>query len=111
MKYNHTQIGYVFIGVLVVIVLYLGYIITQIDDNSAIIIMFIAVILITSFTSLNITIDEMALKVKFGYGVFQKRIYLNEITSVKIVTNKWYYGWGIKAKFNPFTRIYNISGL
>jgi len=34
---------------------------------------------------------------------------LSEIKSVKIVKNKWYYGWGIRYWFWPKMWIFNIS--
>jgi hypothetical protein len=50
------------------------------------------------------------LRIKFGYGIFKKRFKIKEIASVKIVRNKWYYGWGIRFWWKPRMIIYNISG-
>jgi len=67
--------------------------------------------IIASFSSLNVKIDNKYLKIKFGFGIFRKKIYLKNIANVKTVKNRWYYGWGIRYIFWPHkTWIFNISG-
>ena len=71
-----------------------------------------ALILFTlaSFVSLQVIIDEKYLRIKFGYGIFQKKISLNDVMSAKTVKNHWYYGWGIRGWLWPKMWIYNVSG-
>jgi hypothetical protein len=73
-------------------------------------IMLIVVLLLASFSTLTITIDEKSLRVRFGYGIFAKKFSLGEIASAKSVKNHWYYGWGLKLWFWPYMIIYNVSG-
>ena len=45
--------------------------------------MLLVVIIVLSFTTLNVTIDENYLRIKFGYGIFRKKFPLDEIISAK----------------------------
>ena len=72
--------------------------------------MVIVLLILASFSTLNVNIDEKYLKIKFGYGIYRKKFLLKEITSAKVVKNKWYYGWGIRLWLWPKMWIYNVSG-
>ena len=111
MDYNHTQTGYLIIIALVLVALLFGFILTQIEFHYALLVLMIAIlVLLMSFLTLNVTVDKNYLRIKFGYGIFKKRFKIKEIASVKIVRNKWYYGWGIRFWWKPRMIIYNISG-
>jgi hypothetical protein len=56
-------------------------------------IMALILFILASFTSLQVIIDEKYLRIKFGYGICQKKFLLNDVTSAKTVKNHWYYGW------------------
>jgi len=119
-KYKHTQIGYLMIVVtLAVLVFFTWAQITarlepvSIDSgpNFAVsAVMIIILFVLSSFTMLTVLIDENYLRIKFGYGLFSKKILLKEIKSVKIAKNHWYYGWGIRLWLWPKMWIYNVSG-
>jgi len=72
--------------------------------------MVIVVFVLASFTSLQVTVDERYLHIKFGYGIYRKKFSLHDITSAKTVKNHWYYGWGIRGWLWPKMCIYNVSG-
>lgn len=111
MKYQHTQIGYLIISTLTIVILLFVSILSQASfDLFVITLMFFILFVLASFVSLQVMITENYLRIKFGYGIFQKKFLLNEIISAKIVKNHWYYGWGIR--FWPWTPmwIYNVSG-
>lgn len=120
MKYQHTQIGHLMIIVTFsVLLLFTWLYITaslepaSIDSgpNLAITsIMTLVILILISFTSLQVSVDGSYLKIKFGYGIFQKKFSLYDIVSAKVVKNKWYYGWGIRVWFWPKMWIYNVSG-
>jgi len=94
-----------------VLILYFGFILTQAGfDQRILFIMVLVLLILASFSTLNVMIDETHLRIKFGYGIFKKSFSLNEIVSVRIVKNHWYYGWGIRYWFWPKMRIFNISG-
>lgn len=61
------------------------------------------------FASLNVTVNEQEVVAAFGPGWFKRRINLGEIESVESVTNKWWWGWGIRRIPNGW--MYNVSGL
>jgi hypothetical protein len=73
-------------------------------------VMFLILLILTSFSTLTVSIGDGYLKVKFGYGLFKDKFLLNEIVSVSRVKNHWYYGWGIRFWFWPRMTIYNVSG-
>lgn len=119
--YKHTQIGYLMLIVtLAVLVLFARVHMMalaeppSINSGSNFAVSFIMVsilFLLSSFITLTVSIDKENLQIKFGYGIFSKKFLLNQITTVKIVKNHWYYGWGIRGWFWPrFMTIYNVSG-
>ena len=111
MPYKHTQIGHLIISILLILIIYFGFILKQASLEPIIfIIMILIILLLASFVSLTVIIDEKYLKIKFGYGIHKKSFILKEIGSVKIVKNHWYYGWGIKLWYWPYMRIFNVSG-
>lgn len=73
-------------------------------------IMTLILLVLASFTTLTVSIDEKHLKIKFGCGIFREKFPFSEIASAKSVKNHWYYGWGIRLWFWPKMRIYNVSG-
>ncbi|OHA95436.1 MAG: hypothetical protein A3C62_02225 [Candidatus Zambryskibacteria bacterium RIFCSPHIGHO2_02_FULL_39_16] len=72
--------------------------------------MIVILLILASFTTLTVSIDENYLRIKFGYGIFRKRFVISEIASVERVKNHWYYGWGIRLWLWPKMWIYNVSG-
>lgn len=60
------------------------------------------------FYGMTTTIDHDKIRVHFGVGLIWKTVRLADIQSVTIVSNPWYYGWGIRLIPNGW--LYNISG-
>lgn len=120
MNYKHTQIGYLMLVVtLAVLVLFVwAYIMASAEPPSyysgtnfaVTVIMVLILFILASFGSLQVIIDEKYLRIKFGYGIYQKKFFLDDIMSAKTVKNHWYYGWGIRGWLWPKMWIYNISG-
>jgi hypothetical protein len=120
MKYKHTQIGYLMLIVtLAVSVLFAWIYITDsaetpsVDSGPNLLItgvMALILLIIGSFCSLQVIIDGKYLRIKFGYGIFQKKFSLDDVMSAKTVKNHWYYGWGIKMWLWPKMLIYSVSG-
>ena len=120
MNYRHTQIGYLMLAVtLAVLVLFVWvYIMAATEPPSAdsgpnfavTAIMALILFILASFGSLQVIIDGKYLRIKFGYGIFQKKFSLNDVMSAKTVKNHWYYGWGIRGWLWPKMWIYNVSG-
>ena len=115
MAYRHTQIGHLILFILLVLALFYIWLYQTIsaEDGSiyfATLIMASVLLILASFTTLQVAIDEKYLKIKFGYGIFKKEFLLDKIVSVKRVKNHWYYGWGIRLWLWPRMLIFNISG-
>lgn len=120
MNYKHTQIGYLMLIVtLAVLALFVWAYITSsaepvsVDSgtNFAVTaIMAVIVGILTSFVSLHVRIDGKYIRIKFGYGIYQRKFLLHDIVSVKTVKNHRRYGWGIRVWFWPKMCIYNVSG-
>lgn len=120
MNYKHTQIGYLIIfTTLAVMALFAWVYITSSAEPSSVnsgpnfaitSVMTLTLIILISFWSLQVIIDDEYLKIKFGYGIYQKKFLLNDIASAKTVKNHWYYGWGIKRSLWQKMWIYNVSG-
>lgn len=119
--YKHTQIGYLMIVVtLAVLVIFAWMQITaraeppSYDSGTNLgvtAVMLLILLVLASFATLAVSVDENYIKIKFGLGIFRKKFAVSEITSVAQVKNHWYYGWGIRLWFWPYMWIYNISGL
>ncbi|MDT8357285.1 MAG: hypothetical protein RQ758_02135, partial [Methanomicrobiaceae archaeon] len=111
MGYRHTQTGYVIIIALIATSLLFGFILAQTGFDPFIVVLMILILsLLASFSTLQVTVDENYLRIKFGYGIFRKKFPLDKIASAKRVRNRWYYGWGIRIWFWPYMWIYNVSG-
>ncbi len=121
MNYKHTQIGYLMIVVTLAVLAFFAWVnITAAaeppspDSGTNLFvtsIMALILLILASFVSLQVIIDEKYLRLKFGYGLFQKKFSLSDIISAQAVKNHWYYGWGIKVWFWPKMWIFNVSGL
>ena len=61
------------------------------------------------FSSLTVIVDDQAVRWHFGPGFWRKSIALDEISGVRSVRNKWWYGWGIRI--TPHGWLYCVSGL
>jgi len=118
--YKHTQIGYLMLVVtLAVLVLFTWVQITaraeppSVDSgtNFAVTaVMALILFVLASFATLTVSIDESSLRIKFGYGIFSRKLALDQIASIQSVKNHWYYGWGVRVWFWPKMWIYNVSG-
>ena len=99
------------IAVLVFLVFYFLFILRYTGyEPAAVVFMVIILLLIASFTTLTVMINEKYLRIRFGYGIFRKKFKLEDIVSAKVVKNHWYYGWGIKFSVKPRAWIFNVSG-
>ena len=111
MQYNHTQVGHLMIFVSLATTAYFGFILTKTEfDPILFSVIAIIVLIVLSFATLTVTIDEKYLRIKFGYGIFKKSFALKEIISAKAVKHRWYHGWGIKFYAWPRMWIFNVSG-
>jgi hypothetical protein len=108
-RYRHTQVGYLLIvavgGALAVILCLM--LITGFNWIAAIVSIILAGCL-WIFASLTVTLDGDKLEVRFGPGLIRKSFLLKDIAAYRVVTNPWYYGWGIRLF--PGGLLFNVSG-
>ncbi len=71
--------------------------------------MVIGSLLIYLFGSLTVEITEEKLNFWFGPGLINFSYSLADIKGAEVVTNKWYYGFGVRL--TPSGWLYNVSGL
>ncbi|MFZ5391885.1 MAG: hypothetical protein ACOZAR_01690 [Patescibacteria group bacterium] len=120
MNYKHTQISYLMIAVTLAVLVFFAWVYVTAaaeppspDSGTNLLvtsIMALILLILSSFVSLQVIVDEKYLRLKFGYGIYRKKFLLDNIVSVKTVKNHWYYGWGIRVWFWPKIWIYNVSG-
>ncbi len=68
---------------------------------------FLLVMLI--FYGMTTVISDGYVRLKFGIGLIRKKISLENVSSVEVVKNPWYYGYGIR--WIPNGWLYNASGV
>lgn len=73
-------------------------------------VMALILLILASFTTLSVSVDEKYIRIKFGWGMFRKKFAVGEIASVAPVKNHWNYGWGIRLWLWPRMWIFNVSG-
>jgi hypothetical protein len=61
------------------------------------------------FYGMTTTVDAQRIRISYGIGLIRKSFQIENIKSVEVVSNPWYYGWGIRLIPNGW--LYNISGL
>jgi hypothetical protein len=61
------------------------------------------------FSSLTVIVGDNELRWYFGPGLWQYRVTLGDIRTVRAVRNSWMNGFGIRMR--PGFRLYNVSGL
>ncbi len=109
-QYKHTQIGYVVIIAVGGALFLLGSLLAVYGFYlTTVIVLILLVICLALFATLTVKMDEGTLEVRFGPGVIRKRFPLKDIESCQVVTNPWYYGWGIRM--TPHGWLWNVSGL
>ncbi len=119
-SYKHKQIGYLILAITFIMLVFFVsiYIMASLEPASVdsgtnllvTAIMALILFVLGSFSTLTVMINEKDIYIKFGFGIFKKKILLQEISSVKTVKNKWYYGWGIRMWLWPPMWIFNVSG-
>jgi len=119
-SYKHTQIGYLMLVVTLAVAALFAWAqvvaraeAPSVDSGTNFLftsIMTLIVLVLASFITLTVSIDEKYLRLKFGYGLFRKKFLLDEIVSATAVKNHWYYGWGVRLCLWPKMWIYNVSG-
>lgn len=107
--YKHTQIGWVILLTFILISGFMSWWFISFGNTSlSTILVGVLLLVFISFATLTTSVNNTHMTIKFGIGLFRKRIELSDIRYFETVKNPWYYGWGIH--YYPGGIIYNISG-
>jgi hypothetical protein len=109
-EYSHTQLGWVVllsvVGAIVAVLL-IAFFTRELPVVAFVVLIFL-VLALASFTTLTVRVDRNRLRISFGPGLVEKSFVLGEVASCRIVTNPWYYGWGVRII--PGGWLFNVSG-
>ncbi len=103
--YQHTQIGWTILTVFSCVLFIDIYF--PAPAYFSLVIILIAIVVST----LTINVNDNQLVWFFGPRIIKKSKPINEIASCEIVTNKWWWGWGIRLRPLAGYWLYNVSGL
>lgn len=109
MRYRHTQVGWKVYLALIPFTLFVVFWLVAQDAQVLTWLLVILAVTLASFGWLTVDVDPRRVLIKFGVGLIQRSIPLDTIRGFAPVTNRWYYGWGIR--FTPHGILYNVSGL
>jgi hypothetical protein len=115
MQYKHTQIGYLFLFVLVWMVGVTALIFAFADEEAAdtLVVTAISTVIVLAvvfwFSRLTVRVDGAEIRVAFGPGWPRRVFGSHEVVGFRQVRNKWYYGWGVRGI--PGGWMYNVWGL
>ena len=70
--------------------------------------MLLVLVILSSFITLQVTVDKQNIHLKFGYGLFKRTFTLKDIISAKTEKNRRYYGRGIRLWLWPKMWIFNV---
>jgi len=113
--YRHVQWGFITIPV----VLLFGVILVPILGDAeeiggvfiaiTIIFMIAMVCTVAWFSRLEVIVEDGQLVAAFGTGRPHRTVELSEVHDVRVVRNRWWYGWGVRKVSNGW--MYNVWGL
>lgn len=112
--YRENQVGWVVIIAVAVALALLSYsFLTHAGTKpmtivSLLMVSGILIIVLALMYGMRTIVGDGKVVVSFGIGLINRSIDVNQIKSISIVKNPWYYGWGIRML--PDGWLYNISG-
>lgn len=107
-EYRHTQVGWQVYGVLVPLSLFLMFTLVTREPAIFSLLLLILGVVFALFGWLTVDITGHRVRIRFGVGLIRRTISLDTIRGFVPVTNRWWYGWGVR--FTPHGILYNVSG-
>lgn len=106
--YQHTQVSY--LNLIVGAGLALVFVAVGRPATAAGVVALVSVLVWAIFGTLRTSIDDRALRVRFGpLPLIRKRLALTDITAASVVRNSFLYGWGVR--YIPRGTLWNVWGL
>lgn len=121
MRYERTQYGYLVGGILVIILMFLGALLSSSAgllgfflegaEEGLLVVWFLLALATTAlfFPSLKVVVEPSCVRIKYGVGLLRRRIPIGRIESARPVRNSWWYGLGIRL--TPHGWLWSIHGL
>ena len=114
MVYRHVQWGWVFLVGIAGVVIIGASLLGDARTSEFVKVLFVllaaaGVAMMTFLSRLVVTVDDHYVTVMFGWGWPRKVFALDDITTVRAVRNRWWYGFGIRKV--PTGWMYNVRGL
>ena len=107
--YRHTQAGILTRGVLGSMAVAVIALQAAVGLNGILLfILGVLALAFVAFGSLTVQVTTTEVSVRFGPGWIRKRFPTSAIETVSVVTNPWYYGWGLRWFVRGW--LYNVSG-
>lgn len=109
-RYQHTQTGWVSIGVSVAVCLVLlAASIWSCQRGALLLGVGILGLVLSQTCRMTVTVEDGKVIVSSGTGHLRKVVDLDEVTQCEPVRNRWWYGWGLRLIPNGW--LINVSGL
>ena len=109
MTYRHTQFGWFTLGTTLLV---FAIVVPALWSSNPATLVFVSIAIAMVgllFGWLTVDIDNRRLLIRMGLGLVRRAIPLSSIRAFAPVTNRWYYGWGVRL--TPYGMLYNVSGL
>lgn len=109
--YRRTQIGYALLAL--ALIAEISMVISCVKYRNPVACFLFSLVLVflsACFFSLQVTVDETLIRLKFGIGIIRKEILLKQILSCARVKNFILSGWGVKRIGRTKGWSYNVSG-
>ena len=107
--YQHRQIGYVILAItLLVIGIFISFSALNFAEALPLSVMGIVILILLNFSTLTVHVNQKEIKLHFGPGLIRKRISLDEVRNYQVVSQPWYWGYGIRLF--PGGVVWNVSG-
>jgi len=113
-KYKKFQFGWLIVITFLIFMVWMtfGYIYqwgnNPIDKTGYTILMILFGVLLSGFYGMTIIVTDIRIKIRFGIGLYTKKIDLATISSVTIEKYPVFYGYGIRMI--PDGILYNVNG-
>ena len=108
--YRHTQTGTLILWLLGTTVVVAGWVAFRQFEGRGVTLGVLALVMLSLFlfSSLTVRVTDREISLVFGPGLIRKTFRVEDIADARVVTNPWYYGWGIHL--TPRGRLFNVSG-
>lgn len=109
-SYRHTQAGWLSVAIALGVGIFGLVLVFGVGLHPALLFAWLVVVpVLITFNSLTTEVEDGTLRLSFGVGWIQRQVELRRVAEVRVVRNRWFYGWGIRL--TPHGWLWNVSGL